>query len=53
MKDLVAMNKVQNGKYIQSLRNVKKVIKMYNCPMFQSIIDFKECQAQNKTQRFC
>ena len=24
MKDLVAMNKVQNGKYVQFLRNVKK-----------------------------
>lgn len=24
MKDLVAMNKIQNGKYIQFLRNVKK-----------------------------
>ena len=24
MKDLVAMNKVQNGNYVQFLRNVKK-----------------------------
>ena len=28
-----------------------KVIKMYSCWLFHSIIDFKECQTQNKTQR--